>query len=56
MENKTHLRKKRLAVDISIEFHQEIKKRAILKNETIKQWIEKAIVEYIKIEQSLGYE
>gem|GEM_PF-3240433 len=46
---------KRLIVDLNINIHCEIKKRASQKNMTIKAWIEKAIMEQIRKEIDLGW-
>ncbi len=48
--------KKRLNVDLDINIHCEVKKRASIKNMTITNWVVQAILEQIKKEQRLGFE
>ncbi len=47
---------KRLIVDLNINIHCEMKKRAAQQNMTIKKWIEMAIMEQIRKEIELGFE
>jgi hypothetical protein len=56
VENKELIDKKRLIVDLNIDTHCEVKKRAAQQNMSIKNWIEMAIVEKIKQEIHLGFE
>lgn len=47
---------KRLLVDLDRALHFEIKRRALEKGMTIRQWIEEAIVNQIKKDTGLGWE
>jgi hypothetical protein len=47
---------KRLIVDLNINIHCEVKKRASQKNMSIKKWIEMAIMDQIRKEIELGFE
>jgi len=46
---------KRLIVDLNINIHYEVKKRASQKNMSIKRWIEEAIMDKIREEIELGF-
>ncbi len=45
---------KRLIVDIPMDMHIEVKKRAAIRGISIKKYVLKAIIERIKKERSLG--
>ncbi len=55
VEYKELFKEKRLAVNLSIDMHCEIKKRAAVHNQSIKEWIEEAIVDKINKEIELGF-
>jgi predicted HicB family RNase H-like nuclease len=56
VEHKELFKHKRLSVNLDIDTHCEIKKRAAQKNMSIREWIEEAIVNQIKKEIDLGWE
>lgn len=41
---------KRLSIDIPLELHKEIKKRALFVNITLRKWVIRAIIEKMKQE------
>ena len=55
MENKDIVEIKRLVVDLNINTHCEIKKRAAIQDISIKEWIFEAIMDKIRKEIELGY-
>lgn len=55
MIDKEFIELKRLAVDLNKVIHDEIKKRAIDRGMTIRQWIEEAIVNQIRLDEGLGW-
>jgi hypothetical protein len=46
----------RLTIELDKAIRQEVKKRAVLQNLTMKQWVLEAIYEKIKQEKHLGFE
>lgn len=55
MENKDLLREKRLAVNIKQSDIKEIKRRALVQDMTLKDWVVEAIYEKIRREIELGF-